>query len=568
MRRTLKYILRTAACCLGLAAALGAADSGSRELGDLFVQKTAATLHVYTDKVWYTPDQSHIVRWTAAPQGDPYPYAYTLRLENIETGEKLGWVNTTNGTLSTTPIDILGNAPGNFAVVPVPTAEKMMARTAPAPSAPGHYHYVLTIWDSTVSRPVKEAWSKFQVRAAPSVTLGPADTEISSDTTWSGVVKISGQVFVNDGATLTVEPGTTVLAAGQNAVIVIERGGQLQSSGRKELPIVYTCDAPVGERFQSCWAGLIFLGKAPVNVAADSRFAEGVIPATRPIYGGGEPDDSSGSVTYTRVEFAGVDFTTEIQPNAYGFHGVGAGTEIHHIQAHLGEDDGIEFFGGTVNAKYVVSSGSKDDSIDWTFGWQGNGQFFFVQQSPVQGDQGLEMDNNELGPNNEPRSNPRLHNVSLIGSPAADLGFLLRLGAAMELSNCVITGFGEYGARITNDETFANTDAETIRSCTFWNNAGANNLAGMIEPGTLPFVQGQANIIGADPKLRNLRWEPNPDPRPLDGSPVFTVGASVTPPSITDGFFDTDANYHGAFGEDLWIEEWTRFGDESWYSQP
>lgn len=567
MRRRLNYILRTAACCLGLAVALGAADSGSKELGDLFVQKTGATLHVYTDAVWYTPGQSHTVRWTAAAQGDPYPYAYTLRLENIETGENLGWVNTTNGTLSSAPVDVLGNAPGNFAVIPVPTANKMLARTGPAPNSEGHYHYVLTIWDSTVSRPVKQAWSKFQVRTAPSLELGSDDTNISSDTIWSGVIKIRGQVWINDGATLTVEPGTTVLAAGQNAVIVVERGGKLISAGRKELPIVYTCDAEVGDRFQSCWAGLIFLGKAPVNIAADERFAEGTIPATRPVYGGDDPADSSGRVTYTRVEFAGVDFTTEIQPNAFGFHGIGSGTEVHHIQAHMGEDDGVEFFGGTVNAKYVVSSGSKDDSIDWTFGWQGKGQFFFVQQSPVQGDQGLEMDNNELGVNNEPRSNPTLHNVSLIGSQAADLGFLLRLGAAMELSNCVITGFGEFGARITDDATFGQTDAETVRSCTFWNNAGANDLAGMIEPSTLSFVQGQANIFATNPKLRNTRWEPNPDPRPLDGSPVFAVGASVTPASM-GGFFNTDSDYHGAFAEDLWIEEWTRFGDETWYSQP
>ena len=566
MRRILTHILAATACCLGLAATLAAADSSARELGDLFVQKTAATLHVYVDAVWYTPSQSHTVRWTANPHGDPYPYAYTLRLENIETGEVLGWVNTTNTTLSTTPVDVMGNAPGNFAVVPVPTVDRMLARTGAAPNAVGHYQYVLTIWDSTVSRPVKHAWSKFQVRAAPSLTLGPGDTEISSDTTWSGVVKLSGQVFVNDGATLTVEPGTTVLAAGQNAVIVVERGGKLMSVGRKELPIVYTCDAAVGERFQSCWAGLIILGRATVNVDADERFAEGVIPATRPAYGGSDDDDSSGSIMYTRVEFAGVDFTPEIQPNAFGFHGLGRGTTIDYIQAHLGEDDGVEFFGGTVNAKHVVSSGSKDDSIDWTFGWSGHGQYFFVRQSPVQGDQGLEMDNNELGPNNEPRSNPQLFNVTLVGSQAADLGFLLRLGAAMELSNCVITGFGEFGVSMVDDPTLAQVDDKTLRNCTFWDNAGSNTIEGMIRSNNLAYVSSQPGIMAVDPRLRNTRWEPNPDPRPADGSPVFAIGASASAPS--EGFFDAGAFYQGAFAEDLWIEEWTRFGDESWYTQP
>jgi len=169
-------------------------------------------------------------------------------------------------------------------------------------------------------------------------------------------------------------------------------------------------------------------------------------------------------------------------------------------------------------------------------------------------------------------------NVTLVGSQAADLGFLLRLGAAMELGNCIITGFGEFGIQMVDASTLANIDAETVRSCMLWNNAGSNTLAGMVNPANLAFVQGQANIITANPMLRNTRWEPNPDPRPMDGSPVFTVGTSLTPPSVMNGylpadcckggFFDTDAHYLGAFGEELWIEEWTRFGDESWYSQP
>ena len=84
------------------------------------------------------------------------------------------------------------------------------------------------------------------------------------------------------------------------------------------------------------------------------------------------------------------------------------------------------------------------------------------------------------------------------------------------------------------------------------------------EDAITPF--SQPGIVTADPKLRNTRWEPNPDPRPVDGSHVFTPGASASAPS--EGFFDTDALYHGAFAEDLWTEEWTRFGDESWYTQP
>ena len=148
------------------------------------------------------------------------------------------------------------------------------------------------------------------------------------------------------------------------------------------------------------------MGDAPIT--RGTGLAEGVIPETRPQYGGSNPMDSSGMPRYVRVKFAGVDFNPETQPTAFGFHGIGSGTVIEYIQAHEGADDGIEFFGGSANCLYCVSSGSKDDSLDWAFGWTGTAQHVFIIQSPTQGDNGIEGDNDSQGFDRLPRSNPKL----------------------------------------------------------------------------------------------------------------------------------------------------------------
>ena len=151
------------------------------------------------------------------------------------------------------------------------------------------------------------------------------------------------------------------------------------AEGRHEAPIVMICDAVVGQRESGV------LVDAPMS--RGTGLAEGEIPETRPTYGGTDPIDSSGVLRYVRIEFTGVGFNPETQPTVFGFRGVGVGTVIDQIQAHEGEDDGIEFFGGTASCTHCVSSGSKDDSLDWT----GTAQYVFTQLDP-QVDNGIEAD--------------------------------------------------------------------------------------------------------------------------------------------------------------------------------
>lgn len=565
MRRCLRSLLYGLLLCHFAVTASVAAESGSqKELGDLLVQNTTATHYIWTDNIWYQAGETHTLKWTFNPQGDPYPYTVFVYRENIKTGDR---EYISNGAVSPQVRDSFGNAAGSFRPQALSAVTGMQLFSGPVPAA-GNWHYVAELRDVTATRVIKSAWAKFNV-VSNVVTLGAGsvDTEISQDTTWTAdtVYRLRYQVFVNDGATLTIEPGTIIVGQGQNAIMVVERGGKIIADGRRELPIVMSCDAAVGERFSGCWAGLVLLGRATVNVAADEAFAEGIIPATRPAYGGDNDDDNSGILRFVRVEFAGVDFSPEIQPNAFGLHGVGRGTVVEYIQAHQGEDDGIEFFGGTVNMKYFVSEASRDDSVDTAFGWRGMAQHGLVIQD-AGGDNGFEMDNNEDGINNEPRSMPNIWNVTMVGNPAADLGALFRLGTGIRLHNCIFMNFGEFGIEITDDSNGQIAAGNLIiDNCTFWNNAGGQQtLAGQLNTNSSAYLSTQPNVFSVNPWLRNVRHEGNPDPRPLDASPVGLIGRGATPPS--NGFFDTWATWQGAFGPDLnWLLEWTFFGPEEAY---
>jgi len=567
-----RYLFCMILCVVVLASAVMAADSGprmNRLAGDTLQQFTPATHYIWTDKLWYTAGETLNLYWTADAQGDPYPYTIFIKLVNLETG---GRSYVANNGVSTELQDAFGNTEGNYAPTTLPAVAKQKMLTFPAPSK-GVWHFVAELRDVSGKQVIKSAWAKFTV-VDGEVQLGwdGTDTEVSADTTWTRdkVYRLRYQVFVNDGATLTIEPGTVVVASGQNAVIVVERGGKLIADGRKEMPIVMTCDANVGSRSSGCWAGLILLGKAKINVTGGQETAEGVIPADRPAYGGDDDSDSSGVYRYLRVEFAGVDFTAEIQPNAFGFHGVGSGTVIDHIQAHDGEDDGIEFFGGAANMKYFVSDGSKDDSLDWTHGWSGKAQYGYIRQDNVDADSGIEADNWDKGHNNEPRSNPLIFDVTFVGSEVGSRGFRLRRGSAATFKNFIVMGFPRIGFQADDQATLDKmADGTTqISHGVFWMNAGGSTmLQPQISTSAWDYISAQPNIAAVDPLLRNTRYEGNPDPRPTDASPVCSVGKAANAPS--DGFYQTGSTCAGAFShQDNWLDEWTFFGDEADYMVP
>jgi hypothetical protein len=216
---------------------------------------------------------------------------------------------------------------------------------------------------------------------------------ISSDRTLYAdtVYTLQGTVTVPDGVTLTVEAGTLVLgdvSVAPTALVVLQ-GGRLVAEGTAEAPIVFTSSNPAGSRARGDWGGVLLNGRSVCNFPdSDDCVAEG-FPAT---YGGSILDDDSGRLAYVRIEFAGYEASLGNELNALTLNAVGSGTTLHHIQTHMGLDDGFEWFGGTVDLKYALASGISDDSFDYSTGWQGRGQFWIALQDPDDADTGFEAD--------------------------------------------------------------------------------------------------------------------------------------------------------------------------------
>ncbi len=157
-----------------------------------------------------------------------------------------------------------------------------------------------------------------------------------------------------------------------------------------------------------------------------------------------------------RVEYGGIQFSPDNELNGIAFQGVGSGTTVDHVQVHMSKDDCIEFFGGTVSMKYAIMSACGDDSLDWTDGWRGNGQFLVVQQKGDEADRGIEADNLDMANDSLPRSNPTLYNMTLVGDPAdsstSNRGMTIRRGTAGTIRNSIVMGFDTHAGCDIDDD--------------------------------------------------------------------------------------------------------------------
>jgi len=289
---------------------------------------------------------------------------------------------------------------------------------------------------------------------------------------------VDGTVVVTNGAVVTVQAGATVKGKKNSfdtstSVLVITRDSKINAAGNAAQPIVMTSDQTPGTRAVQDWGGLVLLGRAPTNFPGGEGNAEGLDPGTA-VFGGNEPNDSSGVVRFTRIEFSGAPFGVDNELNTFTMNGIGRGTTIDHVQANRGFDDCIEWFGGTVRAKYLVSSGCQDDLFDWQIAFRGAVQFGLAVQDPgAGGDSGFEADNNEFGENNLPRSNPTFCNMTMIGdrqygSTDGGAGIRLRRGTAGSIGNTIVTGWQTAGIRVDDNNTMQNacTNSTTLGTAT------------------------------------------------------------------------------------------------------
>ena len=527
------------------------------------VLPTSASLAVWTDSPGYLRSRDLISAYFSAdPNGDRRRFRMFLFLENIVTGRRmyLGGRGASRW-LREEIVDSAGLGPEfreGARIASAPPARVWSGRLFES----GLWQFVAEVRSPDTTEIVKRAHAKFVVSARVPAEIGSEAqvTRIAHDTTWTSdkIHSIRGQVFVSPGAVLTIEPGTLVLARGPQAAIVVEQGGRIMAEGRPDAPIVMTCEEAVGERFEGCWGGLVILGRAPTTHGA----ALGRSEAPGAVFGGEDPLDSSGTLRYVRVEFAGAGSVPGTQPAGLGFYGVGAGTSIDHVQSHASAGDGIRFVGGTANCRRCVSSGASDDGFEWARGWQGSAQYLFLQQGPGGGDCGIE--GQDSGPGSG--TAPRLYNLTIIGGAVRDpsggadgCGIRLHTGASMKARNLIVTGFAPRATEVRDRIAASFRDgARSIAHAIV--HASGGRKGDLLIGGDIEI--GQA-YLEEDPKLINVRYAANPDPRPKLSSAALKVGAGAVPPS--DGFLDTGAQQIGAFSESNWLEEWTFFGRESDY---
>jgi len=432
--------------------------------------------------------------------------------------------------------------------------------------------------------------------------------DITASTTWSAskIYLLKRNVFVTNNAVLTIEPGT--LIKGDKATkgsLVITRGAKIMAAGTTEKPIVFTSNIAAGGRSQGDWGGIILLGKAPNNLGTAVAI-EGVSDATdKAKHGGTDANDNSGVMQYVRIEYAGIPLGPDNEINALTFGSVGAGTTIDHIQVYRSGDDAFEWFGGTVNVKYLLAINTWDDDFDVDNGFSGKVQFALAQRlastADVSGSNGFEADNNSKGTNDEPQTSAVFSNVTILG-PVDKAGAKninanfqhaaqIRRNASISIFNSIFAGYteGVYFDDALPAGGTANASANLLSGKSVVANnlvVGCNGKATQIKTsnaGVLATVSAlltgelSSNSFAADKYASALITDPYKYSSDLAsassgnvGVPVFTAlpgseaasGAKFSDAKLASGF-DNTTTFRGAFGATNWANGWAHFDPQT-----
>jgi hypothetical protein len=413
---------------------------------------------------------------------------------------------------------------------------------------------------------------------------------------------IKSQAFIRKDVVVEVEAGTIIMGEKRTrGTLIVDRGGKLIARGTAQEPVVFTSNQEQGDRDRGDWGGLVILGNAACNQVDPG--VEGITPA---VYFGANPTntlssktandmDNSGELVYVRVEFAGIELTPNNETNSITLGGVGRGTKIEYCQVSFGGDDGFEWFGGNVDAKYLIAFNTWDDCFDVDFGYSGKVQYGLAVRYPSYADQSgsnsFECDN---GPNDNdvmPYTTATFSNFTCVGpiksgATTSNANYQhsidLRRRTAVSIANSVFTGFPR-GVRMNQASVLSNYNNKT------------GFLTNNVLVGTTNSTIYQAGS-GVDVNAVKAYWEennttilgPNKDSittvlglnpsiffasgklaSEYSGAANFAVttgllasGAAFTQGMLTDAYFDK-VNFRGAFGSTNWTDGWAEFNPKN-----
>ncbi|MFM7838863.1 MAG: hypothetical protein ACKO6K_04800, partial [Chitinophagaceae bacterium] len=419
---------------------------------------------------------------------------------------------------------------------------------------------------------------------------------IASNTTWKKDFKyrMRGYVYVISGATLTIEPGTTILSNKDSAgVLVITPNAKIIADGTASSPIVFTSNEST--KAPGDFGGLVVAGNATWN--GNHIVMEGGLDTRYASFGGNNDADNSGVLRYVRIEYAGKAVNPGDEVNGLSLYAVGNGTTIDYVQVSRGYDDAFEIFGGTVNCKHLIAYNSADDDFDFDDGYRGKIQFAISFKDPsftdpkgTSGDVSNNIEVDNVNPSNgfllsrKPITSPVMSNFTCIGpntaagasgtSPDYGWGMRWRRGTQFLFANSVVLGSAKEAFRIQEDSSisyFLNG------SSLLWNSylhdqakvyASLDKTSYVIPNfATYSLVDIKARYAATKTtevadytplKLTNPFLISAPNVNPQSGSPLLS-GADFAPAKLGDAFFEK-VSFVGAIGETDWTVGWTRWG--------
>jgi hypothetical protein len=521
------------------------------------------------------------------------------------------------------------------------------------------------------------------VTAGASAAVIEVTSDITSDTTWTSANDyiLTDIIYVKNGATLTINPGTIIRGEPEDGsapytpgALVVTRNGQIDAEGTPSNPIVFTTalldsdgdgqysdetydyntvidydaaiaagaafldDDPIGDplspgsgylsgtpgdqshigadEYRGLWGGVIILGNAPTNIMditngklgktnktarADlddvfEGFIEGLDPDDTGnndgVYGGSNPNDSSGTLKYVGIRHGGVNIAADNEINGLTMGGVGFGTLIEYVEVYCNDDDGFEWFGGTANCRYLISLYNNDDSFDIDEGFTGLGQFWFSLQidDGTNGDHGGEHDGTNGAFDNAdvdalnghtvagtgdkgfglPITYPTIYNATYVGAGTSEQMLKFDDSFGGDYYNSVFVG-AEQQLIDSNDAGGDMTDRAAAADCGFVSNSiaydingttgalGASDLSDESGSPIASIVAANSNVLGGTnpfATLTSATVRTNVDPR------VTTAANNAVTLAAPSATYFIPASYAGAFDpveSDYWSDGWSVF---------
>ncbi len=391
---------------------------------------------------------------------------------------------------------------------------------------------------------------------------------------------IEGLVFVNDGQTLTIEPGTVIrFKTGQgsaSSALIVARGGKIMAEGTESLPVIFTAEGDdllgsVPVDTNGLWGGVIILGNARLNLGGGEAHVEGIpVYEPRGLFGGYDDEDNSGILRYVSIRHGGTNIGEGNEINGLTLGAVGRKTTIEHIEVISNADDGIEIFGGTVDLKYISIAFCGDDALDIDLGYRGRMQFILGIQYFTRGDKLVEIDGGSDPVQGKPYTVPQIFNGTFIGRGPADPMRTVSFGrnGGGVFGNSIFLQ-QRHGAEIefiegteSSYSQFAGGNLEFLGNI-FYNVEG-NNADSLLQVVSLPGVattEQQAALNGHFYSGLNVVSDPgiNLSGGYFDIFPKGNVYDNLAP--LPGEWFD-ETTFKGAFYTYSWVEGWTLLQSE------